>query len=94
MECQVCRVPMKCRFTTPVLQASRFRSYRCPQCRGYRNTIEFDEVLLPLLPEEVRAIRKAVVEAQAKRYTFSKKFGGGKAGGPPGVADGPLAALG
>jgi hypothetical protein len=82
MECLVCKVAMKCRFTMPILQASRFRTYRCPQCKGYRNTIEFDEVLLPLLPEEVRAIRKAVVEAQATRYKFAKKFAKG-AGGPP-----------
>jgi len=62
---------MKCRTSLPIGKRSRFRAYRCPECRTYVETVE----VLPLLlttptPEELRKLLMGMEEARNQRFRF------------------------
>lgn len=64
---------MKCKFSIPVGQQSRYRSYGCNECGHHRETVEIDLLALPLMPEEIRLLNQEIAKARGRRFTFTRK---------------------
>jgi len=78
MNCPSCNdggvaVRMGCTFTKQIGKRSRYRSYRCPTCKHFEETVEMPVILLPPTTEEVRLLQVGIAEAKATRFRFSHK---------------------
>jgi hypothetical protein len=73
MNCPECQIRMSCTFTVPIGKRSRFRIYRCPECRHYEETYETSTLLLPPTQEELRTLQLGIAKAKAQRYGFAAK---------------------
>lgn len=69
MICPKCQTKMKCTYTVPTTDRSRYRVHRCPSCRDFFETVELPIDQLTS-PEAHALLLQKVRKAQFNRMAF------------------------